>query len=389
MTQTPARILVVDDEVGMREGCRRALTSHGFVVTTAEHGADGLQRLREQAFDLVLLDAMMPGMSGLELLEHVHKRDPDTVCVMITGYATVDLATQAMKQGADGFLPKPFTSDELLSAVRQGLQERQRRLVRRQQAERDEEHRQLERTRDEMAKLHAIESRFMLVIAQELRNPAGVIKNYVQLMRSGYVDAEEWDEYLDKLDMRASQLLQMLDDLLELAHLKGTPGPAKLEPVDVASVLREVVRQSTPAARAKGLDVVLELKASPAVLAHRSHLCSLYTQLVDNAIAYTPAGAAADEVRITLDVDEGMVETSVSDPGIGISTEDLTRIFQDFYRSESAREEIPFSTGLGLSIAMQVVQMYQGRIDVESEAGAGTVITTRFPLAEPASSGGS
>ncbi len=390
MAQTAAKILVVDDEVGMREGCRRALTSHGFRVKTAAHAADGLRRLREEPFDLVLLDAMMPGMSGMELLERIHERDPDIVCVMITGYATVDLATQAMKQGADGFLPKPFTSDELLNAVQQGLQERQKRLDRRQQAEQEEERRQLERARDDLARLHAVESRFMLVIAHELRNPAGVIKNYVQLMRSGYVDDGEWDEYLEKLELRSTQLLQMLDDLLELAHLKSTPSPSKLAEVAVAEVLQEVIDHFRSAAEAKGLVLALEIQDTPTLLAQRSHLRSLWSHLVANAIAYTPEGKKPEgQVKVTLRTDGGRIETAVSDTGIGMSTEELTRVFQEFYRSDSARQEVPFGTGLGLPIASQVVQMYEGSIDVDSRPGDGSTFTTRLPVSRQGSDTGS
>ena len=87
-----ANILVVDDEIGMREGCRRALTSQGFRLSTAEHGVEALRKLREEDYDLVLLDAMMPGMSGLEILDRIHDHDADIISVMITGYATVDLA---------------------------------------------------------------------------------------------------------------------------------------------------------------------------------------------------------------------------------------------------------------------------------------------------------
>ena len=80
-----ARILVIDDEVGMRQGCQRALTPQGFQVVTAEHGVNGLRKLREEQFDLVLLDAMLPGMSGLELLDRIHRHDPEIICIMITG----------------------------------------------------------------------------------------------------------------------------------------------------------------------------------------------------------------------------------------------------------------------------------------------------------------
>jgi FixJ family two-component response regulator len=264
------RILVVDDELGMRQGCQRALTPRGFQVHTAEYAAQGLRKLREESFDLVLLDAMMPGMSGLEFLEHVREQNPDLICIMITGYATVDLVAQAMKQGAHDFLSKPFTSDELVAVVQRGLEERQRRLTLQQQKEQDEENRQWRRARQEAAKLDAIESRFMLVVVHELRNPAGALKNYLQLLRSGYVDDDEWDDYLKQMDLRASQLLDMLDDLLELAYLKEMVSPLRLKPVAVADVLEEVIRQVQPIAEANGLTLEVKIEARPAAES-RSH----------------------------------------------------------------------------------------------------------------------
>jgi len=375
----PASILVIDDEVGMREGCRRALTPHGYRVSTAEHGPEGLRKLREQPFDLILVDAMMPGMSGLELLERIREHDPEIVCVMITGYATVDLATQALKQGAQQFLPKPFTADELLSVVRRALDERERLLSLREQQEREEETLQLERARQEMAKLDAIASRFMLVVVHELRNPAGVIKNYLQMMRAGYVDDDEWDEYLEKLDLRAGQLLAMLDDLLELANLKSRQSAPRLEPVAVADVLEAVVGGLRPAAEAKGLDLGIQIQARPAMMAQRAHLQSLWSHLVDNAIRYTTDG----EIRVTLAEEDGQLRGTVSDTGIGVSDEEVTRIFQEFYRADSAREVVTLGTGLGLPIVDQIVKLYGGSIRVDSAPGRGSTFTVILPLAAP------
>jgi signal transduction histidine kinase len=371
-----ANVLVIDDEIGMREGCRRALTPHGFQVSTAEHGAEGLRKLREEQFDIVLLDVMMPGISGLEMLGRIHEHDPDLICIMITGYATVDLAAQAMKQGAHDFLPKPFTSDELLTAVQRGLAERARRQALRQQAQREEEALQLERARQEMARLDAIESRFMLVIVHELRNPAGVIKNYLQLMRSGYIDKDEWDEYVENLDLRASQLLAMLDDLLELAHLKEMLSPAKLRPVEVAEVLEGVVSAMQPAAKAKGLDLEVQVLARPTMLVGSNHLHTLWTNLLDNAIKYTPAGS----ILVTLDQQDGQLVSAVSDTGIGISNEELARIFEEFYRSEAAKAEVPLGTGLGLAIVNQIVKFYKGTIEVDSAPRKGSKFTITLPL---------
>ena len=370
-------ILVVDDEVGMREGCRRALTSQGFRVSTAEHGAEGLHRLREESFALVLLDAMMPGMSGLELLGAINEYAPNVVCIMITGYATVHLAAQAMKQGAFDFLPKPFTLDELSAVVSRGLEEYRRRMADREQREREEEAYQLERARAETAKLDTIESRFMLVLAHELRNPAGVIKNYLQYMRSGLADVNEIGECLEKLEQRADQLLAMLDDILELAHLKQKTDLSKLRPVPAAEVLEEVADQLRPAAEAKGLQLVVQLQARPAVTVNRNHLHSLWAKLIDNAIDYTSDGG----ITITLDEQQGWLVAAVADTGVGISDEDLRCVFQEFYRSESAKAIGDPGTGLGLPIVAQIVRLYNGTIQVDSVPGQGTTFRVRLPVA--------
>ncbi len=373
--ETPKiNILVVDDELGMREGCRRALTPQGYRVSVAEHGAEGLRKLREKPFDLVLLDVMMPGMSGMELLTRIHEQDADIICIMITGYATVELATQAVKQGAYAFLPKPFSTDELLTAVERGIKERRLRLDAKEQKNQEEESLLLERARKDIAALEAIESRFMLVIVHELRNPAGVIKNYLQLMRAGYVDDDEWDDYLEKLDLRATQLLDMLDDLLELANLKKGI-PSDIGPVAAAEILEGVIQQLQPAADSKGLSLEIQIQALPTLSVQKAHLQSLWKNLIDNAIRYTPKGT----ICVTLAEENGQVITTVDDTGIGISTEEMTRIFQEFYRSDAAKAEHGIGTGLGLAIVEQIVKIYEGTIQVDSVPGEGSTFTIALP----------
>jgi PAS domain S-box-containing protein len=123
MTST-ARILVVDDERGIREGCRKALSSEGHQVETAEDGAAALQMVRSGAFDLLLVDVKMPGLGGISLVQRVQEIDPAIMCVMITGYATLETAIEATKSGAYDFLPKPFTPDELAAKVEKALDRR-------------------------------------------------------------------------------------------------------------------------------------------------------------------------------------------------------------------------------------------------------------------------
>ncbi len=120
-----ARVLVVDDERGIREGCRRVLGSEGYQVETAENGAAALEMAQSGAFDLLLVDVKMPGIGGIYLVRRVQQIDPAIVCVMITGYATIETAIEATKSGAYDFLPKPFTPDELIAKVNKALERRE------------------------------------------------------------------------------------------------------------------------------------------------------------------------------------------------------------------------------------------------------------------------
>ena len=119
-----SKILIIDDEEVILDSCSQILEGSGHSVTTTSNGDQGLKLLEEIKPDLVLLDLKMPGISGMEVLEKIISFDPTIVTVIITGYATVDSAVEAMKKGAYDFLPKPFTPDEFRMVIRRGLERR-------------------------------------------------------------------------------------------------------------------------------------------------------------------------------------------------------------------------------------------------------------------------
>lgn len=122
----PSTILVIDDDPTMRDGCSRILSKSGWTVIVAENGQQGLDEIRRRhgEMDVVLLDLMMPGVSGMEVLEQSLGMDPDLLVVVITGYATVESAVEAMKKGAYDFIPKPFTPDQLRIVAKRALERR-------------------------------------------------------------------------------------------------------------------------------------------------------------------------------------------------------------------------------------------------------------------------
>lgn len=124
MNSLPPKILVIDDEESMREGCIQTLTDEGYKALGAENGNRGLKMAKEESFDLVILDLRMPGLHGLDVLKELRADDPDIMVIVITGYATIDSAVEAMKRGAYDFLPKPFSPETLVEIAKRALDKR-------------------------------------------------------------------------------------------------------------------------------------------------------------------------------------------------------------------------------------------------------------------------
>jgi len=388
----PARILVVDDELGIREGCRRALTPHGFEVDVAENAAMGLRKLREAQFDVLLLDIMMPGMSGLEMLRQVRQLAPNIIVIIITGYATVELSVQAIREGAHDFIAKPFTSELLLQVIERELERRELRREAERARALEEEARELARAKAELEKLEAIESRFMLTMVHILRAPVAVLQNSIQLIHKGYVPPEEQPSLLERANLRAGELLTILDDLLLLAYLKEGVGLTRVATVSVADMLAVTLATLKNQADRQGVTVTVEVADQPRVLANPDHIKALWTHLLSNAIRYTPSptlplagggqgGGGQVTVSLRTDHERGLVIGEVSDTGIGVAADDIPRIFEEFFRTEEAKAMQETGTGLGLPIVQQVIKMYGGTIEVESVVGQGSTFRFTLPLA--------
>ncbi|MDD3825754.1 MAG: ATP-binding protein [Anaerolineae bacterium] len=368
------RVLVVDDEPGMREGCRRALTRAGFDTDTASDLPEALALLRRNTYELFLLDVMLPGGSGLDLLDPILSRDPDATCIIITGFSSIEVAVEAIRRGAYNFLSKPFTSDTLLVAVNQAVERRRLKAIERASQE-------LEQAKEELERLDQVKSQLMLKVAHELRAPVAAVQSYVNLVLAGYVSDKELTPMLKRVQERLQEMLDVIADLLELARLKqAAQQNVPTAPVDMAEILREVCDLLRPQAQAKGQEFVVEVDGQPCIVADHEHMRQIWMNLVSNAIKYTPQGG---RVSVKLESDGQMLRGTVQDSGIGIAKEDMQNLFQEFFRTEQAKASGQMGTGLGLSIVKQVVDSYQGTIKVESSPGSGSRFSFELPLQPP------
>jgi signal transduction histidine kinase len=368
------RVLVVDDEPGMREGCRRALTLAGFAADTASDLDEALALLRRNVYELFLIDVMLPGGSGLDLLDPILARDPDATCIIITGFSSIEVAVEAIRRGAYNFLSKPFTSDTLLVAVNQAVERRRLKAVER--AAQD-----LERAKEELERLDQVKSQLMLKVAHELRAPVAAVQSYVNLVLAGYVSDKELNPMLKRVQARLQEMLDVIADLLELARLKqANEQQVTMSPQDMADILQEVSDLLRPQAQAKGQDFQVEAQGRPCIVANREHMRQIWTNLISNAIKYTPQGG---RVRVWLEGDDTVLRGIVQDSGIGIAKEDMRHLFQEFFRTEEAKASGQIGTGLGLSIVKQIMDSYGGKIEVESRLGRGSRFFFELPLQPP------
>lgn len=374
------RILVVDDEAGIREGCKRALTPHGYSIQTAENGEEGLQLIKSAGYDLALVDVMMPGMNGIDLITLIHEHDPEIVCIIITGYATVELAVTAIKRGAYDFLTKPFTTDDLLLAVNQGLERRRLSLEAKRLQAIETEAQRLAEEKAQLEELDQAKIAFIRLVTHELQAPISAISTYLDLILNDYIPSEKQREYLERAQQRAQEQLKLISDLLEFGRLKEVKTTKKAELVQVDAELRTVISEMEPLAAEKNIKLSVEISDdATTVFMPPDQMKSIWTNLISNAIKFTPSGGM---ITIQLYKKESTISGSVQDSGIGIPAKAKNMIFTEFFRAQNAKDMNISGTGLGLAIVKQILERVGGEIWFESEINKGTIFTFEVPAAE-------
>lgn len=495
---TGARILVVDDEQIMRDGCTRILSTEDLEVATAESGEAGLEAITKgDGFDVVLLDLMMPGISGMEVLEAIRQVDLNILVIVITGYATVESAVEAMKKGAYDFIPKPFTPDQLRIIVNRALEKRalQREMellkLEREKSLRDiatEKSRigtiincmgdgvlvcdrdscvvltnpaagrmlgiqesslignpltecSIDGTLTEtimeslrsadtafptvskelcpsgspstflrahtapvkndlgetlgavtvlqditgLKELDKMKSDFVAMVSHELRSPVASVQQQLSVILEGLSGelTERQLKMLTRAKERARGLLDLINDLLDLSKIEAGMAVQYKEPLGMEELLEKIHEAMLSEAEAKRLKLKLQVEPPlKLVQGDRSNLEGVFTNLVNNAIKYTPEGG---EITIHVKCEGENVRVDVSDTGIGMSKEDLPRIFDRFYRVKSEKTRQIVGTGLGLSIVKHIVEAHLGTISVESEEGGGSIFSVVLPAVSPPS----
>jgi two-component system, sensor histidine kinase and response regulator len=239
---------------------------------------------------------------------------------------------------------------------------------------------ELRRAKEAAEEANRLKTAFLSMATHELRTPLTIISGYVELLsesgRKHFNDEER--EYVEIVQSGARTLTALIDDLLDLARIEAGRMHLTLRPVDVTDALERVRRMVAAQAAAKNLDLEFSVEDGlPAAAADINRLIQILLNLVGNAVKFTEHGRVACTARMR----HGGVEILVEDTGIGISTEALDQIFDEFHQGDSGTTRRYGGTGLGLAIARRLVDMHGGTIRVASELGAGSTFAVWLPAA--------
>ena len=432
----PARLLIVDDEESVAVTMQAILQLDGHDVEMTTRGDRALERIGETPFDLVLTDLRLDDMDGMEIVAETHRRAPETIVIVLTGYASLESAVKALREGAYDYLLKPCDVEELRATVTRGLDRRRmgeqlrervaeleaaNATIRRMNAELEDrvaaatadlEERLRElaaakaETQEHLEKLRELDklkSQFLSIASHELKTPITAMSGFVQIAvrrlrrrveRPATVSSDRAAEdatlleQLEVVNRQTAKLARLVDELLDVSRIESGRLEFRVADVDLAALVTEVLGRLEILATGHVLSVTSAVERA-VVRGDRDHLEQVLNNLASNAIKYSPAGRRV-EVRIGTTAD-GMVLLSVSDEGMGIRAAELDAIFGLFYRSPDREARDVGGMGLGLYISKEIVDRHGGRIWAESRPGEGTTFYVALPpvgAPAPVASGG-
>jgi PAS domain S-box-containing protein len=481
VTRDKPMILVIDDEKRIRDGCQKVLSQQGYGVATADCGELGLKMIEENYYDIILLDLMMPSLSGFDVLARVKTLHPDAVIIVISGYVTIEHSIEAMKKGAFDFIPKPFTPEQLRILVAKAIEyiralqdianektrmrvlidhlrdgvmavDTRKRVVLANQAflhmsgyqgtdavglTADEVchnkridglmEKAISMPADELTELteeltgenwetsmgsvvdarcvpfrdrrgrnvgaitvlhditalkrmEQIKSYFVSMTSHEVRGPLNAVLAQLNVVTSGLAGeiSQEQKEILGRASEKISAVLSLTTELLDLAKIESGLMSQEKEKLNLAEIIEDQVTFHSASAQAKGISLELEpLPELPPVVVNRANMAEVFSNLIGNAIKYTPEGG---KVVVSAGLESGFIRVSVRDNGIGIAPKELEQIFSPFYRVKNEKTRSIIGTGLGLTIVKSILEAHKGFIRVESAPDQGSAFHFFLPF---------
>jgi two-component system sensor histidine kinase SenX3 len=233
----------------------------------------------------------------------------------------------------------------------------------------------------EARRVEAVRRDFVANVGHELKTPVGALALLAEAVQGAADDPETVQRFAARMQHEADRLARLVRELIDLSRLQGAEPLPELMPVAVGTVVAEAVDRTRAAAAAKDIQLAVAAQSGLVVRGVEAQLATALTNLLANAVAYSPAGTT---IAVGARARSGFAEIAVTDSGIGIPRSDRSRVFERFYRVDQSRASATGGTGLGLAIVKHVASNHGGSVTVWSEEGLGSTFTMRIPMATDA-----
>ncbi len=363
------KILVIDDEQGICNGIKRTLQNYtlqfpfmeediNFSINTVQTGEDGLALMEQELPDIVLLDNKLPGIQGIDVLDKISSKEYDCKVAMITAYPSLEIAVEATDEGAADFIHKPFTPQELRASISTITKQLYLNRI------------------TEQIKKEGRQTRFqfMSVLSHELKSPLNAILGYLDMMKDQQLgeQLEDYNHVIDRSIARANGMKALIMDLLDLTKIQTRTKEKEIKNVLLNEIASFAIDSVRPLAIQKDVKLKLHAEKDFSFIANPEDMEMIFNNLISNAVKYNKENGKVD---CYINEEKDCIKIVVEDTGIGMSEDDKHKLFKEFVRIKNENTKHISGSGLGLSIAKKITDMYQGDIHVESEKNKGSKFT--------------
>ncbi|HAC14458.1 MAG TPA: hypothetical protein DCE78_00720 [Bacteroidetes bacterium] len=379
MTQNSSySILIVDDTQQNVQVLSQILRDAGYKVLAAFNGPSALNLINKRPPDMILLDVMMPGMSGFEVAESLKKHDEykSIPIIFLSALDEIEAKMKAFESGGVDYITKPFQHQEVLARIELHLR------LKTLEKERESYIKDLKQQRENLEKLNKEKDDILGIISHDMRNPLGGIIGISNFLITEPVDnPSEMEDMLKLIEQSAEKLLALVNDLLNVAIIEANTFSVNLEETDVLILIDDVIQLHQPAAKSKHVAIVTEYPPKSVIAKlDKSKITQVIGNLISNAIKFTKSGGQITiKVETPTNVENKVLRIFIRDTGIGIPDELMPILFKKMSGHQRNGTNGEKGTGLGMPIVKRYVEAHHGTISVSSAPNEGTLFTIDLP----------